>query len=61
VITSEIGSRGAAALKRRATDAVNERLRPIRARRTELMTHRGHLRRACSTEVPEPRPSPRTP
>jgi tryptophanyl-tRNA synthetase len=59
--SSEIGSRGAAALKRRATDAVNEWLRPIRARRTELMTHRGHLRRACSTEVPEPRPSPRTP
>jgi tryptophanyl-tRNA synthetase len=44
-VASEIGSRGAAELKRRATDAVNERLRTIRERRTELMTDRGHLRR----------------
>jgi tryptophanyl-tRNA synthetase len=44
-VASEIGSRGAAELKRRATNAVNERLRPIRERRTELMTDRGHLRR----------------
>ncbi|HEY5428348.1 MAG TPA: tryptophan--tRNA ligase [Solirubrobacteraceae bacterium] len=44
-VASEIGSRGAAELKRRATDAVNEKLRPIRARRTELMTDRGYLRR----------------
>jgi tryptophanyl-tRNA synthetase len=43
-VASEIGSRGAAELKRRAADAVNERLRPIRARRTELMADRGHLR-----------------
>ncbi len=43
-IAAEIGSRGAAALKRRATDAVNERLRPIRERRIELMTDRGYLR-----------------
>jgi hypothetical protein len=35
----------AAELKRRATDAVNERLRPIRERRTDLMTDRGYLRR----------------
>jgi tryptophanyl-tRNA synthetase len=44
-VASEIGSRGAAELKRRATDAVNERLRPIRERRAELMMDRGHLRR----------------
>jgi tryptophanyl-tRNA synthetase len=44
-VASEIGSRGAAELKRRAADAVNERLRPIRARRAELMADRGHLRR----------------
>jgi tryptophanyl-tRNA synthetase len=44
-VASEIGSRGAAELKRRATDAVNERLRPIRERRHELMIDRGYLRR----------------
>jgi tryptophanyl-tRNA synthetase len=44
-VASEIGSHGAAELKRRATEAVNERLRPIRERRTELMADRGHLRR----------------
>ncbi len=41
---SEIGSRGAAELKRGATEAVNERLRPVRQRRSELMADRGHLR-----------------
>jgi tryptophanyl-tRNA synthetase len=44
-VAAEIGSHGAAELKRRATDAVNERLRPIRQRRTELMTDPDHLRR----------------
>jgi tryptophanyl-tRNA synthetase len=44
-VASEIGSRGAAELKRRATEAVNERLRPIRERRRELMMDRGYLRR----------------
>jgi tryptophanyl-tRNA synthetase len=44
-IASEIGSHGAAGLKRRATEAVNERLRPIRERRAELMADRAHLRR----------------
>ncbi len=44
-VASEIGRHGAAELKRRATEAVNERLRPIRQRRAELMTDRGHLRR----------------
>ena len=43
-VAAEIGSRGAAELKRRATDAVNEKLRPIRLRRAELMSDRGYLR-----------------
>jgi tryptophanyl-tRNA synthetase len=43
-LAEQIGSRGAAELKRRATEAVNERLRPIRNRRTELMRDRGYLR-----------------
>jgi tryptophanyl-tRNA synthetase len=43
-VAEQIGPRGAAELKRRATEAVNERLRPIRERRTELLTDRGHLR-----------------
>ncbi|MGZ4173312.1 MAG: tryptophan--tRNA ligase [Solirubrobacteraceae bacterium] len=43
-VADEIGGRGAAELKRRATEAVNERLRPIRARRAELVRDRGYLR-----------------
>jgi tryptophanyl-tRNA synthetase len=43
-IAEQIGSRGAAELKRRATEAVNERLRPIRDRRSDLMRDRGYLR-----------------
>jgi tryptophanyl-tRNA synthetase len=43
-IAEEIGDRGAAELKRRATAAVNERLATIRARRTELTADRGYLR-----------------
>ena len=43
-VAEEIGSRGAAELKRRATEAVNERLGPIRDRRSELMRDRGYLR-----------------
>ena len=43
-VAEQIGSRGAAELKRRATEAVNERLRPIRDRRSELMRDRGYLR-----------------
>ncbi|HEX3834780.1 MAG TPA: tryptophan--tRNA ligase [Solirubrobacteraceae bacterium] len=41
----QIGSRGAAELKRRATEAVNERLRPVRDRRSELIRDRGYLRK----------------
>ncbi len=44
-LAEQIGSRGAAELKRRATEAVNERLRPIRDRRDALIRDRGHLRR----------------
>jgi tryptophanyl-tRNA synthetase len=43
-LAEQIGGRGAAELKRRATEAVNERLRPTRERRSELMRDRGYLR-----------------
>jgi tryptophanyl-tRNA synthetase len=43
-VAEQIGSRGAAELKRRATEAVNEHLRPMRDRRAELMRDRGYLR-----------------
>jgi tryptophanyl-tRNA synthetase len=43
-LAEQIGGRGAAELKRRAIEAVNERLRPIRDRRVELMRDRGSLR-----------------
>jgi len=43
-LAEQIGRRGAAELKRRATEAVNERLRPVRDRRSELMRDRGYLR-----------------
>jgi tryptophanyl-tRNA synthetase len=49
VVAAEIGSGGAAALKRRATEAVNERLRPIRARRVELAGDRAYLRSILRT------------
>ncbi|WP_045705117.1 tryptophan--tRNA ligase [Streptomyces rubellomurinus] len=43
-VAEEIGDGGAAALKRAATEAVNEHLRPLRTRRAELAADRGHLR-----------------
>jgi tryptophanyl-tRNA synthetase len=43
-IADEVASGGAAALKRRAIEAVNERLRPIRARRADLVSDRAYLR-----------------
>ena len=43
-VAAEIGNAGAAELKRRATEAVNEKLRPIRARRADLVSDRGYLR-----------------
>jgi len=42
-IAAEAGDRGASALKAIATDAVNERLAPIRARRAELVRDPAHL------------------
>lgn len=43
-VAEEIGTGGAAALKRHVTEAVNEHLAPIRARRTRYAEDRGHLR-----------------
>lgn len=43
-VAEEIGDGGAAKLKRVTTEAVNEHLRPIRARRAELAADRAHLR-----------------
>ena len=43
-VAGEVGGGGAAALKRLLTDAVNERLRPIRARRAELVRDPAYLR-----------------
>lgn len=42
-IADEIGDRGAAALKRVAAEAVNERLRPIRSRRADLVGRPDYL------------------
>jgi tryptophanyl-tRNA synthetase len=42
-IAAQVGEGGATALKRLLTDAVNERLRPIRYRRAELLRDPGHL------------------
>jgi tryptophanyl-tRNA synthetase len=44
-VAEDIGTGGAAALKQVVTEAVNEFLRPIRARRTEYATDRSYLRR----------------
>ncbi|MBO0686196.1 MAG: tryptophan--tRNA ligase, partial [Candidatus Dormibacteraeota bacterium] len=43
-VAAEIGDGGASALKQLATEAVNERLRTLRARRTQLLRDRGYLR-----------------
>lgn len=47
-VAAEIGDGGGAALKRTVTESVNEFLRPIRARRAEIMADRGHLRRVLA-------------
>jgi tryptophanyl-tRNA synthetase len=44
-VAADIGSAGAFALKRTVTEAVNEYLAPIRARRAEYARDRAHLRR----------------
>ncbi|MFD9358909.1 tryptophan--tRNA ligase [Streptomyces sp. NPDC060031] len=43
-IAEEIGAAGSAALKKHVTEAVNEHLAPIRARRTAYAGDRGYLR-----------------
>jgi tryptophanyl-tRNA synthetase len=43
-IAEDIGDRGAAALKLRAADAINERLRPVRALRAQIIKDRAYLR-----------------
>ncbi|MDR1264467.1 MAG: tryptophan--tRNA ligase [Propionibacteriaceae bacterium] len=43
-VAEEIGSAGAGALKRLVIEALNERLRPHRQRRAELVADPGHLR-----------------
>ncbi len=48
-VADEIGDGGAARLKRVVTEAVNERLRPIRARRSALVADRGYLREVLRT------------
>lgn len=42
-VAADIGDRGAAELKRRATDAINDTLAPLRRRRTELLADPGYL------------------
>jgi tryptophanyl-tRNA synthetase len=44
-VAADIGSGGAAVLKRVVTEAVNERLAPVRARRAELTEDMGYVRR----------------
>ncbi|MGW6914622.1 tryptophan--tRNA ligase [Kitasatospora sp. NPDC054939] len=48
-LAEEIGDGGSAALKRTVTEAVNEHLRPVRARRAELAADRSHVRQALRT------------
>jgi tryptophanyl-tRNA synthetase len=55
-VAEEVGSGGAAALKRRATAAVNDHLRPIRARRAELIADRGYLREVVAAGSERARP-----
>jgi tryptophanyl-tRNA synthetase len=47
-VAAEVGSGGAAALKKVVMDSVNEFLRPIRARRAELIADRAYLRRVVA-------------
>jgi tryptophanyl-tRNA synthetase len=47
-VAAEIGAGGAAALKRTVTEALNERLRPLRARRRELIADPGYLRQVLA-------------
>ncbi|HLI61277.1 MAG TPA: hypothetical protein VKV21_16585 [Solirubrobacteraceae bacterium] len=60
LLAERIGADGAAELKRRATDAVNERLRPIWTRRAELIGDRTSLRRSRATSALRVRSHERT-
>jgi tryptophanyl-tRNA synthetase len=48
-VASEIGGAGSAGLKRLLTDALNERLRPLRQRRRELVADPAYLRTVLTT------------
>ena len=48
-VADEIGDAGGAALKHLVTEAVNERLRPARALRAELIQDRAYLRQVLRT------------
>jgi tryptophanyl-tRNA synthetase len=48
-VAEQVGNRGAVALKRLVSDALNDHLRPIRARRAALATQPGHLRHVLRT------------
>jgi tryptophanyl-tRNA synthetase len=47
-VAEQLGDGGAAALKRLVTDVLNERLRPLRARRRELAADPGYLRQVLA-------------
>jgi tryptophanyl-tRNA synthetase len=47
-VAAGIGGGGSAALKRLVTDVLNERLRPLRARRRELAADPGYLRQVLA-------------
>jgi len=47
-VAARVGDGGAAALKRLVTEALNERLRPIRARRREFAADPGYLRQVLA-------------
>jgi len=47
-VAARVGDGGAVALKRLVTDALNERLRPLRARRRELAADPGYLRQVLA-------------
>ncbi len=48
-VADEIGNGGSVALKQVLTEAVNERLRPVRSRRDALVRDRGYLREVLRT------------
>jgi tryptophanyl-tRNA synthetase len=55
VLAAEIGDRGAGALKQRLSDALNEYLRPIRAKRKELETNLDFARQVLNDGIAQAR------